>query len=140
MKQEQQNCIFCKIIRGEVPSTKVYEDEKIIAFLDIRPITEGHTLVVPKAHTSGLLDTPGQTLAELVFAAQKIGQALVTSLGAEGFNLTCNNGKASGQVVFHLHFHLIPRRASDGLSSWPHREYALGEAEKMAEKIKSALQ
>jgi histidine triad (HIT) family protein len=133
------DCIFCKIIKGEIPSTKIYEDDKFLAFLDIGPINFGHTLVVQKEHYKDTLDTPDEVLSELIVVGKKIGQALTKGLGAEGFNLTTNNGKAAGQVIFHTHFHIIPRRLDDGLTHWEKKKYKEGEAKEIAIKIKKGL-
>ena len=133
------NCIFCKIIAGEIPSTKVYEDDKVLAFLDISPINPGHTLVIPKEHYETLVDLPDEELAGLMPVAKNIGQAIMSKLGADGFNIGLNNGKAAGQEVDHVHFHVIPRHQGDGLKHWPSQEYAEGESEKVADKIKQAL-
>ena len=134
------DCIFCKIIKGEIPCTKIYEDNKFLAFLDIAPVNFGHTLIIPKEHFKDTLETPDEILSELIIVGKRIGGALIKSLPAEGFNLSTNNGEAAGQVVFHTHFHIIPRRSDDGLTHWPKKEYKEGEAEGVAEKIKKAIE
>lgn len=133
------NCIFCKIIRGEIPSTKIYEDEKFLAFLDINPVNPGHVLVIPKRHFEDASTTPDDILSNLTIIGNKIGKALVESGLGEGFILSTNNGRAAGQEVFHTHFHIIPRKSDDGLSHWPQKKYVEGEAEKVASKIKENL-
>lgn len=135
-----QECIFCKIIRGEIPSTKIYENDKILAFLDIAPINPGHTLVVPKAHYSTLLETPEEILTEMIIKVKKVALAVLCGLKIDGFNLGLNNGKLAGQVVPHVHFHIIPRIEGDGLKPWPQRKYKMGEAEKVARKIREAME
>jgi len=134
-----EDCLFCKIINGEVPSEKVYEDDKFFAFLDINPVTPGHTLVVPKKHSYNVLDTDEDVLCELGRILKKISKAVTSGMGIESFNLNQNNGEISGQVIPHLHWHVIPRYADDGLRLWPGKPYDEGEAEKVAEKIKSSI-
>ena len=133
------DCVFCKIVQGELPSTKIYEDKDILAFLDINPINFGHVLVIPKKHFQDVTETPENSLFKMVSAAKKVGQALINGLGAEGFNIGANNGRAAGQLVFHTHFHVIPRTTGDGLKNWPDKQYREGEMEKVAEEIKKAL-
>ena len=109
----KNNCIFCAIAEGEIPSFKVYEDDLVLAYLDINPFSEGHTLVIPKAHTTGLLDTPEETLAALLARVKKVAAHLKTALGCDGFHILQNNGAAAGQTVGHIHFHIVPRRNGD---------------------------
>ena len=109
------NCIFCAIAAGEIPSFKVYEDELVVAYLDINPFSEGHTLVIPKAHSEGLLDTPDATLAEIVVRVKKVAAHLKAALPCDGFNILQNNGEAAGQTVRHVHFHIVPRYGKDVL-------------------------
>ena len=103
------NCIFCKIARGEIPCHKVYEDDKILAFLDISQTTKGHTLVITKEHFDNFLFVPKDLLAQAISVAQKIAQASVTSLNAKGVNILINTNEAAGQTVMHFHIHVIPR-------------------------------
>ena len=103
------NCIFCKIARGEIPCHKVYEDDKILAFLDISQTTKGHTLVITKEHFDNFLFVPKDLLAQAISVAQKISQASVTSLNAKGVNILINTNEAAGQTVMHFHIHVIPR-------------------------------
>ncbi|MBR6022926.1 MAG: HIT family protein [Kiritimatiellae bacterium] len=110
------DCIFCKIAAGEIPSTRVYEDDLCVAFLDISPITPGHALVIPRAHHSGVTSTPDDLAAHLLNVAQRVARAQKTALGAEGVNIFTNEGQIAGQSVFHTHFHVIPQYASA-----PHR-------------------
>ncbi|NQU99681.1 MAG: HIT family protein [Parcubacteria group bacterium] len=133
------DCLFCKITKGEIPSTKIYEDEKFLAFLDINPVNVGHTLIIPKEHYEDAASTPDEVLSELIVRGKKIGKALIEGLGAEGFNLTTNNGKAAGQVIPHVHFHIIPRKSDDGLVHWRPKKYKDGEEEEVAGKIKGVL-
>ena len=101
--------VFCKIIDGEIPSTRVYEDEDVLAILDISQTTRGHTLVMPKKHCESLLSCPAETLTKVMMIAQRIGQAEVSILGAKGVNILANCGEAAGQSVPHFHVHVIPR-------------------------------
>lgn len=133
------DCVFCKIIQGELPAAQVYEDERVVAFLDINPTAVGHTLVVPKAHCADLLGCDADVASAMIKAAQKIAPAVVRATGAEGFNLGMNNGRAAGQIIFHLHLHIIPRRSGDGFKLWGHREYADGEMSAIAKKIIAQL-
>ncbi|MFJ7440517.1 HIT family protein [Methylorubrum thiocyanatum] len=101
--------IFGKILRGEIPAHKVYEDEHSLAFMDVMPQGEGHTLVIPKAPSRGLLDAEPQTLAALIATVQRVGRAVKAAFHADGLTLFQYNEPAGGQTVFHLHFHLVPR-------------------------------
>jgi len=134
------DCIFCKIAKGEIPSSKIYEDDNYLAFLDINPVARGHILVIPKVHTADIFDTPDSTLSGLTAAAKKVAKAVVCATAAEGVNFSINNGAASGQAVFHIHVHLIPRKAADNLPPWPHGSYAQGEAARIAESIREKLE
>ena len=122
-----------------MPSHKIYEDDEAVAFLNIKPIKPGHTLVVSKQHFNTFLDTSDEILAMLFPKVKKVAKAIVAGLGDEGCNISVNVGRAAGQVIFHTHVHIIPRGNSDGLIDWPHREYKSGEAEEIAEKIKLAI-
>lgn len=104
-----QSCIFCQIIEGKIPAHRIYEDEFVIAFLDINQTTKGHTLIVPKYHFDHFLNTPKATVNQVMAVAQRIGQAQVQSLGAKGVNILSNALKAAGQTVMHFHVHVIPR-------------------------------
>lgn len=104
-----ENCIFCKIIDGEIPSTKVYEDEHVYAFLDISQVTKGHTLVIPKKHTTNIYDTPADVASELFARVPRIANAIKKVFKPAGMNILNNNEKAANQSVFHLHLHLIPK-------------------------------
>lgn len=119
LKQEQKRifnsasvtpdrCIFCKIVRGELPSQKVYEDDRYIAFLDINPFSRGHTLVSPKAHGETIWDMKEREIGELFTTASKVSKAVVDATGADGFRFVQNNGEAANQVVAHVHVHVIP--------------------------------
>lgn len=134
-----EDCIFCKIIKGELPSTKVYEDDDILAFLDINPVNPGHTLVIPKEHYEDFSSTPNEILSKMMLIIDKVSKAMMEGLNVSGFNLSLNNGKAAGQIVPHTHFHIMPRFENDGHHLWAGKPYAEGEMEKVAEKIKNNL-
>jgi len=131
----KNDCIFCAIAAGEIPSFKVYEDELVLAYLDINPFSRGHTLVIPKVHSQGLLDTDDATLAAIIVRVKKVASHLKAKLGCDGFNILQNNGEAAGQTVRHVHFHIVPRWAGDPLSF----ENAKGDMEalkKLAETLR----
>jgi len=130
-------CIFCKIINHEIPCHQVYEDDKVLAFLDINPLNPGHTLVVPKKHYSDLEEISDEDLIDLILVVKKVGLLIKEKLGFAGYNVSQNNGEVAGQEVPHLHFHVIPRREGDGLSPWPRRGYKAGEAEEVIKKLES---
>lgn len=113
-----EDCIFCKIIAGEIPSAKVYEDDYVYAFLDISQVTKGHTLVIPKVHTKNIYETPSEIASELFARIPKIANAIKEAYQPAGLNLLNNNEPAADQSVFHLHIHLIPRYGEgDGYSA-----------------------
>ena len=117
----KNNCVFCAIAEGEIPSFKIYEDELVLAYLDINPFTKGHTLVIPKAHTAGLLDTPDETLAAIISRVKKVAGHIKGALPCDGFNILQNNGEAAGQTVMHVHFHIVPRYGHEELSFANHK-------------------
>lgn len=111
------SCVFCAIVAGEAPAIRIYEEDDYLGFLDIRPFTRGHTLVIPKRHTVDLTDTPAETCAAMVSVGQRIARAArLSELAADGNNVVINDGRAAFQSVFHLHLHVIPRRNGDKLS------------------------
>ena len=113
------DCVFCKILNGEIPSYKIYEDEYTYAFLDIAKDIDGHTLVIPKKHVTNILDCDSQTLASVMETIRRISKYYVEDLGYDGVNVLNASGKAAEQSVFHLHFHIIPRKNEDGLHTFP---------------------
>ena len=133
-------CIFCKIIRGDIPCKKVYEDDNVFAFLDISPNNPGHTLVIPKKHYTDIVDLPEDDAKNMITVAKKISTAILESTEASGVNLIMNNKAVAGQIVFHAHMHVIPRIPNDGYQHWPGGQYAEGEAESVQEKIVSFLE
>ena len=134
------SCIFCRIVKGELPGTRVFEDADVLAFLDINPVSAGHTLVIPKAHHETLLDIPADLAAKILPALARIGGAVMAATRADGFNCLQNNFAASGQVVFHSHWHIIPRFNGDGLTHWPHNANPDAAAmQAVAEAIRAAF-
>lgn len=134
------DCIFCKIIQGQIPSSKIYEDDLVLCIMDINPITTGHALVIPKKHSATLFDIAPEDLQACLMACQKVGKALFQAVGASGLNILQNNFRSAGQLVDHTHFHLIPRTEKDGfLTHLPRKPYAPGELEKTIDTIKAAL-
>lgn len=131
--------LFSKIIDGEIPAEKVYEDEHAVAFLDIRPVNPGHTLVVPRQKSRNLFDTPDEVLEKLAPIVKKIAIAVKEAVRADGINIHINNEPAAGQVIFHTHVHIIPRFEGDGRKLWRGGEYKEGEDKKMGEKIREKL-
>lgn len=123
-KPYDRNCLFCKIIAGEIPCAKIFEDDNTLAFLDINPIAKGHTLVVPKGHFPTLLDFPASEAGPLIDALRRVAGAVQKETGAGGFNCIQNNFGPAGQMVFHSHWHIIPRFEKDGLTDWPGGAYA----------------
>jgi histidine triad (HIT) family protein len=134
------DCIFCRIVRGEIPSTRVFEDDLFVAFLDIRPVNRGHVLIVPRVHAERVTDLPEDVLARELPLAARVARAVVAATGCPDFNLFNTNGAPSGQEVFHHHLHVIPRRVGDGLRlSITPESYAEGEAAAMAAEIRKGL-
>jgi histidine triad (HIT) family protein len=108
------DCIFCRIINGEIPAHRVYEDDFTLAFLDINPATRGHTLVIPKQHTADLFSLSTESACAVMQTTQTVARILHNTLQSDGLNMIQNNGTAAGQVIFHYHVHLLPRWLDDG--------------------------
>jgi len=137
-----EDCIFCKIVAGDIPSTRIYEDDDTLAFMDISPIVHGHALVIPKAHYDPITETPESALAGCMAVVKRVAQAQIDALGADGVNLHQANGAVAGQVVPHVHFHEIPRFDGDGHHwNWRHCDYdSMDDMAAMGEKLKSAIE
>ncbi len=132
------NCIFCKIIAGEIPSVKVYEDDLVFAFLDIAPINHGHILVIPKEHHESASSIPEAVAGRMMKVGSRLGIALKRALDYDAYNLHLADGKAAGQVVMHAHLHVIPRGVDDNFRwNWRQLAYADGECAALAEKVLS---
>ena len=112
----KNDCVFCAIAAGEIPCFKVYEDESVLAYLDINPFAKGHTLVIPKAHAADLQGIGDAALAELVVRVKRVAAHVKDALGCDGYNILQNNGAAAGQTVRHIHFHIVPRWNGDPLA------------------------
>jgi len=136
-----EDTIFTKIIRKELPSWPVYEDDRVIAILDITPVNKGHVLVIPKEVYANVYDLPEELLAHLMIVAKRVATALKTALNADGVNIIMNNEPAAGQLITdHAHIHVIPRFSGDGFEAWHgHVPYTEGEKESFAEKIRAKL-
>ena len=133
-------CLFCEMAAGRIPVARVFEDEIVLAFLDIGPVSDGHTLVIPKQHFEKLHDCPPKLLGEVGSRLGKIARAVAAAMESEGYNVLCNNGRAAGQLIEHLHFHIIPRSAGDGVfRRWPAYKYPHGKIEEIAAKIRENL-
>lgn len=137
-----EDCIFCKIVKGEIPCFKVYEDDKVLAFEDINPIAEGHTLIIPKKHTQNLWEISGEDLTAIHLASQKIALALKEALNPIGVAVLQLNGRGVNQVVMHYHLHLMPRK-SDGaelpVTEWELKSGDMDAIKKTAEKIAATI-
>lgn len=137
------DCLFCKIIAGEIPSAKVYEDDEVYAFLDISQVTTGHTLIIPKQHTENIYETNEDIAASLFARVPKVAAAIKKAFNPAGLNLLNNNGEFAGQTIFHTHIHLIPRYdENDGYDmKWIARDTQFGpdDLAKIAENIKNEL-
>lgn len=132
-------CIFCDIVAKKIPSDIVFEDDVVLAFLDIHPTNPGHTLVVPKQHVATMAEASSELASALAARLPRLTRAVQAASKADGYNVNNNNGTAAGQVVSHLHLHIIPRFSNDGYQAWGHRSYADGEAAQVAAAIREAL-
>ncbi|KAH8701687.1 HIT domain protein [Talaromyces proteolyticus] len=130
-------CIFCKIIKGDIPSLKIFENDKVFAFLDIQPLSRGHALVIPKYHGAKLTDIPDDSLTEILPVAKKIASAT----GAVDYNILQNNGRPAHQVVDHVHFHVIPKpNETEGLGiKWPAQTTDMEKLKALHEELKSKM-
>ena len=138
-----EDCIFCKIVKGEIPSFKVYEDDKVFAFEDINPVTEGHTLIIPKKHAQDLWEISGEDLAAVHVASQKIIHAIKDALNPIGVACLQLNGRGVNQVVMHYHLHLVPRSSAEPalpLTRWELRQGDMDRLKETAKKIAAAIQ
>jgi len=134
------DCIFCKIISGKIPCTKIYEDNEVLSFLDISPANKGHTLVIPKKHYETLNDIPEKEATKLMQTVQKIAKIIDKNLKPDGYNILMSNKPAAEQVINHAHIHVMPRYKTDNFKlSWTHKKYEEGEMEKVKEKLTKGL-
>ncbi len=134
------SCIFCKIIEKTIPAQVVYESEEVIAFLDIYPVHPGHVLIVPKVHAETVMELGGEGFGQVAEVVPVVARAVQTVTGCEGYTLVQNNGSAAGQVVPHVHLHLIPRWSTDGLRHWPGEALSAEEQARIGAMMRSAIQ
>jgi histidine triad (HIT) family protein len=134
------DCQFCDIVAGEAPATRLYEDETVVAFLDIAPVAGGHTLVVPKDHYETLTDMPPEAAGDLFERVRVVAGAVETAFDIDGFDIVQANGEAAGQEVFHAHVHILPRYENDDVEvRWPAGELTEGKAREIATSIRAEL-
>ncbi len=114
------DCIFCKIAEGKIPCEKIYEDNEFIAFADVNPVAEGHTIVIPKKHFKDIFDLPDELIGKINLVCKKVANLLKEKFNANAVNIINASGKAAQQSVFHIHYHVIPRRENDKLDLWFH--------------------
>lgn len=133
------NCVFCKIIAREIPAEVLCEDSDTLVFLDIKGVNPGHVLVIPKEHYPDFLSTPVELLCRVISTAKTVIPAVLAATGTTAFNVGVNNGHDAGQVVGHMHLHLMPRRLGDGLELWHGKPYPEGEMKKTADAIRAKL-
>lgn len=137
--KKDENCIFCKIIEGKIPTNKVYEDDYFIAILDVSPANRGHVIILPKSHAADIFELPKELAEKIFVVAKKIAEALKKAYHCDGINILQNNGEAAGQTVFHLHVHVIPRYKNDTVSvEWVQKE--IDDFEVVKEEIQKELQ
>jgi len=131
------DCLFCKIVSGEIPCHKVYEDKNYLAFLDVNPVNQGHTLVIPKQHSRNILEIDKEALQDMVVIVKQLSEKIKEKLKCDGINIMINNEPEAGQIIFHTHFHIIPRYKSDNLKLWNGKiQQTDDELKKTAELIK----
>lgn len=136
--QRKDDCIFCKILKGEIPSYKVYEDDSFIGILDINPSAKGHVIIIPKNHAANIFELSEKDAKEIFIVAKKIAEAIKKAYQPDGINILQNNGEAAGQTVFHLHVHVIPRYKDDTIKiEWEPKE--MEDLEKVLEEIKKEM-
>ena len=134
------DCLFCKIASGEIPCAKIYEDEDVLSFLDIKPVNIGHSLVISKDHHENIHETPEELAAKLMKVVKKVAEAVKNGVTADGINIVMNNGVAASQVIFHTHIHVIPRFLGDGFPVWHgKRDYRAGEKDEVSNRIAHLL-
>ena len=140
MTTHRDDCIFCKIVAGEIPCFKLWEDDRALSFMDINPYNDGHCLVITKAHTENLFATEDADLAACIAAAKRVAGAVDAALSPDGINLVQANGPAAGQSVFHFHIHIFPRAADDrAMMNWAFQEGDMARVGDLAERIREAL-
>ena len=140
MEMDSLDCIFCKIVAGEIPCCKVYENEVSLAFMDIGPLTEGHVLLIPKSHFVTIDMVPSDQAGKMLSNLPSLVKAVQAATGCQGINVLQNNGKVANQLVQHVHFHIIPRNFGDEFHfNWPAGNYPEGRMDQLAGKIRENL-
>ena len=134
---KDNNCIFCKLANGDIPTNSIYEDDEFKVILDASPATKGHALILPKNHFANLLEADDDVLAKALPLAKKIGNKMMKELGCDGINIIQNNGEAAGQTVHHFHIHVIPRYEGDdkAMCAWKPQELKEADAKELVEKL-----
>lgn len=133
----EENCIFCKLANGEIPSATIYEDEEFRVILDLNPAAKGHALILPKEHAANIFEIPEDREMRAFALAKKLGTKMKEALKCDGFNVVQNNGTAAGQTVFHFHIHLIPRYENDGAGiTWPQGTLSEEDKREILEKLR----
>ncbi|MCD8299715.1 MAG: HIT family protein [Clostridiales bacterium] len=133
-----ENCIFCKLANGDIPTNVIYEDEMFTVILDASPATRGHALILPKDHAANIYELPDETASKVFLLAKRLAAHMTDVLDCDGFNVVQNNGEVAGQTVFHFHMHLIPRYIGDGNEDrlgWNHMDITDGEISELSEKL-----
>jgi histidine triad (HIT) family protein len=139
--RQMDDCIFCKIVKGEIPCFKLYEDDLTIAFMDINPANPGHALAVAKEHWEGVYDTPPELLGATIATAQRVAKAVKAALGPDGLNLAQANGPGAAQSVPHFHIHILPRRMGDDLKlNWGHQPGDMDAIKRDYEAVKAKME
>ena len=136
---KKDDCIFCKIAAGEIPSRKIYEDKDLIAIMDLNPTSKGHSLIIPKEHCTNIYDIDEDIAAKVMKTAKKLATKMTVALNCDGFNLLQNNGETAGQTMFHFHMHLIPRylnAKNNDILSWSHETFTPEEMAEIRDSLK----
>jgi histidine triad (HIT) family protein len=128
-------CIFCQIVKKEIPAKIILENDLAMSFLDIKPVNPGHSLVIPKKHFSTIEEIPEEDLIAVVLMMKKVAQKIKDNLSYKAYNIQLNNDKIAGQEIAHLHFHIIPRLEGDGLKLWPQKKYQENQAKEILTKL-----
>ena len=141
MDEVNGNCIFCRIIKKDIPNAIIYENDKFLAFMDKYPINHGHTLIVPKQHYDNILEMPAEIVGEMFALIPSLAKAITSVIESDGFNINQNNGKSANQIVPHVHVHIVPRYSAEKVKGqWPTRKIAkMQELQDLARKITESL-
>lgn len=134
-----ESCLFCKIISGAIPCERIFENDRVFAFLDINPVNKGHTLVIPKTHAINISDISKEDFSSIMETVRALAPQIKSGMKADGINIIMNNDPAAGQIIFHAHIHIIPRFASDGFHHWKGTPYEATEQSDTALAIRKEL-